>query len=227
MKNHSLFKSGLAEFFGTALLLIAIVGSGIMGTRLFEENTGTVLLVNAIATGVALIGLIIIFGRTSGAHFNPAVTLSELLLKKTAPQKAMLYFLCQILGAVLGTIVANTLFSEPAFQLSSKERVSFTLFVSEVLCTSGLILIIQAAVRHGWIAIGLAVGFYIFGAVLLTPSTAFANPAVTIGRIGTETFTGIHLASVGPFLFAQFIGAILAVPLTRQLFPSSSGAFRV
>ena len=89
MKNHSLFKSGLAEFFGTAILLIAIVGSGIMGTRLFEDNTGTVLLANAIATGVALIALIIIFGRTSGAHFNPAVTLSEFLLKKTAPQKKL------------------------------------------------------------------------------------------------------------------------------------------
>ncbi len=174
------FRGALSEFLGSALLLTAIVGSGFLGERWFSENPARVLLVNGLSTGIGLSMLIVAFGRISGAHFNPAVTLAEYLQGNIPAGKSILYIACQVLGALAGVVVSNLMFSETVFQFSTMQRSGWLLFLSELVCTFGLILVIRGTVRHGWLPLGMAVGIYITAGILVSPSTAFANPAVEL-----------------------------------------------
>jgi arsenate reductase len=209
----------VAEALGTAFLLIAVVGSGIMAARL-STDVGLQLLENAIATGGALIGLILMFGAVSGAHFNPAVTLIDRLLGSTSSRDAGLYVIAQIAGACVGTIVANVMFDLPAIELSTTERSSGPLWLSEVVATIGLLLVIQGCVRTGRAAaVPFAVGAWITGAYWFTSSTSFANPAVTVARTLSDTFAGIAPASAPMFIAMQLVGTLIAFGLVRLLYP--------
>lgn len=208
-----------AEALGSAFLLIAVVGSGIMAARL-STDVGLQLLENAIATGGALIGLILMFGAVSGAHFNPAVTLIDRLLGSTSSRDAGLYVIAQIVGACLGTIVANVMFDLPAIELSTTERSSGPLWLSEVVATVGLLLVIQGCVRTGRVAaVPFAVGAWITGAYWFTSSTSFANPAVTVARTLSDTFAGIAPSSAPMFIAMQLVGTVVAFGLVRLLYP--------
>lgn len=208
-----------AEAIGTAFLLIAVVGSGIMASQL-SDDVGLQLLENAIATGGALIGLILMFGAVSGAHFNPAVTLLDRLLGSLSTRDAALYVVAQVLGACVGTIVANVMFELPAIELSTTTRSSGALWLSEVVATVGLLLVIQGCVRTGRAAaVPFAVGAWITGAYWFTSSTSFANPAVTVARTLSDTFAGIAPGSAPMFIAMQLIGTGIAFALVRLLYP--------
>lgn len=208
-----------AEALGSALLLIAVVGSGIMAAQL-STDVGLQLLENAIATGGALVALILMFGAVSGAHFNPAVTLIDRLLGSTSGRDAGLYVIAQVAGACVGTIVANVMFELPAIELSTTTRSSGALWLSEVVATIGLLLVIQGCVRTGRAAaVPFAVGAWITGAYWFTSSTSFANPAVTVARTLSDTFAGIAPASVPMFIAMQLIGTAIAFGLVRLLYP--------
>lgn len=208
-----------AEAIGTAFLLIAVVGSGIMASQL-SDDVGLQLLENAIATGGALIGLILMFGAVSGAHFNPAVTLLDRLLGSLSTRDAALYVVAQVIGACVGTIVANVMFELPAIELSTTTRSSGALWLSEVVATIGLLLVIQGCVRTGRAAaVPFAVGAWITGAYWFTSSTSFANPAVTVARTLSDTFAGIDPGSAPMFIAMQLVGTAIAFGLVRLLYP--------
>ena len=208
-----------AEALGTAFLLIAVVGSGIMASRL-STDPGLQLLANAMATAGALVGLILMFGAVSGAHFNPVVTLVDRCLGSIGNRDAGLYVVAQTIGAGLGTILANTMFSLPAVEISTRSRSGGPLWLSEVIATIGLLLVIQGCVRTGRAAaVSFAVAAWIAGAYWFTSSTSFANPAVTVGRTLSDTFAGIAPSSAPAFIVMQFIGAAIAVGLIRLLYP--------
>ena len=206
-----------AEFVGTAMLLIAVVGSGIMAQRLCGGNVGLMLLANAVATGGALIALILAFGPISGAHFNPVVTLADAARGGLAWRHVPGYVLAQFAGATAGVAVANLMFALPAFSLSAHARSGTGLFVSEIIATFGLLAVIWGVAKSRAGAAPYAVAAYIVGAYWSTPSTSFANPAVTLARSLTDTFAGIRPHDVLPFMLAQLIGALSATALFAWL----------
>ena len=211
----------VAEGLGTALLLAAVVGSGIMGERLSGGNVAIALLANSLATGAVLAVLILIFGPISGAHFNPAVTLADALPRAVPWSEVMGYVTVQVAGAFAGVAAANFMFDEPLFAASAHARAGISQAFSEVVATFGLLLVVQGCSRSRPAAVPFAVGAYITGAYWFTSSTSFANPAVTLARAATDTFAGIRPADVPAFLIAQLIGAALATALFRWLVPSS------
>lgn len=220
MKLHpSIGRRVTAEFVGTAMLLLAVVGSGIMAQRLCGGNTGLALLANAIATGGALVALILAFGPISGAHFNPVVTLADAALGGSARALVVPYIVAQFAGAIAGTASANLMFALPAFFASHHERAGAGMLVSEGVATFGLIATIWGCARSRPAVTPFAVAAYIVGAYWFTPSTSFANPAVTFARSLTDTFAGIRPADVWPFMGAQLAGAAAATLLFVYLYP--------
>lgn len=211
----------VAEFVGTALLLLAVVGSGIMAQRLCGNNIGLMLLANAIATGGALIALILAFGPISGAHFNPVVTLVDAWQGGVSWAHVGPYIVAQILGALAGTALANGMFGLPLFFPSHHVRSGAPLLVSEFVATFGLLATIWGCVRSRASTTPYAVAAYIVGAYWFTPSTSFANPAVTIARSLTDTFAGIRPLDVPLFIIAQLLGAFAATALFAYLLPIS------
>lgn len=203
------------EFLGTMILAIAVVGSGHMAAYL-AEDAGTKLLINALATAIGLAVVIRLGIKVSGSHFNPVVTIVMLYLKKLDFQSAFAYIFAQILGSVLGVGVANFIFEQSFFEISQIQRDGSHLLVSEILATSVLLWIILRFPKRDDL-VALYVPLWIFGAILLTSSTSFANPAITIGRTLTNSFTGIAPASVILFIIAQFIGAALGMIVAKNL----------
>ena len=209
-----------AEALGTAFLIVAVIGSGIMASQLSPTDVGLQLLENAAATAGALIGLILMFGAVSGAHFNPVVTLIDRLLGTTTTRDSVLYVAAQVAGGCVGAVVANLMFELPAVELSTKARSSPALWLSEVVATVGLLLVIQGCVRTGRArAVPFAVGAWIGGAYWFTSSTSFANPAVTVARTLSDTFAGIAPSSAPMFIVMQVIGAVIAFGLIRLFYP--------
>lgn len=214
-----LARRAFAEATGTMLLLIAVVGSGIMGAKLSGGNDAVALLVNAVATGAALIALISALGPISGAHFNPIVTLFERAGQRIDWPTAAAYIPAQLAGAVAGVVVAHAMFALPLLQVSRHARDTSGEFIGEVVATFGLLLTIWGTSRAKPDAVPVAVAAYITGAYWFTSSTSFANPVVTIARAATATFAGIAPASIAPFLVAQIVGlalALVAVMLLRD-----------
>ena len=208
-----------AEALGTALLIIAVIGSGIMATNL-SSDVGLQLLENAAATGGALIGLILMFGAVSGAHFNPVVTLTDRFLGSTSTSDTVLYVIAQIFGGCCGAVLANLMFSLPAVEVSTHVRSGGGIWLSEVIATVGLLLVIQGCVRTGRASVvPFAVGAWIAGAYWFTSSTSFANPAVTIARMLSDSFAGIAPSSVPMFILMQLIGTVIAFGLIRLFYP--------
>jgi glycerol uptake facilitator-like aquaporin len=211
-----------AEAVGTALLLAAIVGSGIMGERLAGGNVAIALLANSIATGAALVALILAFGPISGAHFNPAVTLWIAGQGSLSWRDAPAYISAQVLGAVLGVIAAHLMFDLPVVSVSTHARAGLPQAFSESIATFGLVGIIWGCSRARADAVPFAVGAYITAAYWFTASTSFANPAVTLARAMTGTFAGIRIADVPAFIAAQLLGALSAALLFHWLVPAPS-----
>ena len=209
-----------AEGIGTALLLAAVVGSGIMGERLAAGNVAIALLANTIATGATLVALILTFGAISGAHFNPAVTIADASQGGIRWRDVPLYIASQLTGAVAGVLAAHLMFGEPLLQLSHQVRAGSAQLFSEFVATFGLLAVIWGCSRKRSESVPLAVGLYITGAYWFTASTSFANPAVTVARALTETFAGIRPADVPGFIAAQLAGATTATLLFRWLVPS-------
>jgi glycerol uptake facilitator-like aquaporin len=210
----------VAEFLGTALLLTAIVGSGIMGERLAAGNVAIALLANTIATGAALVALILTFGSISGAHFNPAVTLADASQRGLPWAEVPAYLMAQIAGAFAGVAVAHLMFGDPLFSASQHARSGGAQLFSEFGATFGLLAVIWGCVRTRNGLVPFAVGAYITAAYWFTASTSFANPAVTLARCVTNTFTGIRPADVPGFIAAQLLGAFVATALFRWLVPT-------
>jgi glycerol uptake facilitator-like aquaporin len=203
------------EFIGTMILAVAIVGSGHMAASLAQDG-GVKLLMNALATALGLAVVIKVGMKTSGAHFNPAVTLVMVILKKISNEVAALYIAAQVLGAILGVGIANLIYDQSFLKQSSIIRDGSNLFFSELFATAVLVLIILTFRKKDEL-IGIYVPIWIFGAILFTSSTSFANPAITIGRVFTNSFTGIALDSVLLFLVAQLIGALVGLVAAKNL----------
>ncbi|MER7605951.1 MIP/aquaporin family protein [Nocardioides sp. NPDC127503] len=216
----------LAEFLGTALLVAVVVGSGIAAQQLSPDDVGLQLLENSMATVFGLAALILMFGPVSGAHFNPVVSLADWFLGRRAGKGLSLaevgaYAIAQILGAVGGALLANLMFDVDQ-AISTKDRATSGHFVAEIVATAGLVALIFALVRSDRGALAApAVGGYIGAAYWFTSSTSFANPAVTIGRIFSDTFAGIAPGSVAPFILAQLIGLVVGVLLILALYPGA------
>ena len=215
----------IAEYLGTALLVTAVVGSGIMAVRLSPDDVGLQLLENTIATMLALAVLILVLGPVSGAHFNPVVTLADWWLHRRDRDRlsvveAAAYISAQTIGAISGAVLANVMFGLQAVRWSATTRTTPHLWIGEAVATGGLILLIFALVRtHRTQYAPAAVGAYIGAAYWFTSSTSFANPAVTVGRAFTDTFAGISPASVPGFIAFQFVGAIAGLALVAVLYP--------
>jgi glycerol uptake facilitator-like aquaporin len=215
----------VAEFVGTALLVCAVVGSGIMAARLSPGDTGVQLLENAVATMLALAALILIFGPVSGAHFNPLVSVVDWWLHRHSADRLATadllgYVTAQTLGGIGGAILANTMFALAPVTWSTTTRSAGHLWIGEIVATAGLILLIFTLVRTARTAIAApAVGAYIGAAYWFTSSTSFANPAVTVGRAFTDTFAGIAPASVPFFVLSQLAGALIGAALVIVLYP--------
>ena len=203
------------EFIGTMILAVAIVGSGHMAASLAQDG-GVKLLMNALATALGLAVVIKVGMKTSGAHFNPAVTLVMVILKKISNEVAALYIAAQVLGAILGVGIANLIYDQSFLKQSSIIRDGSNLFFSELFATAVLVLIILTFRKKDEL-IAIYVPIWIFGAILFTSSTSFANPAITIGRVFTNSFTGISLDSVLLFVVAQLIGALVGLVVAKNL----------
>jgi glycerol uptake facilitator-like aquaporin len=218
----ALLRKCTAEALGTALLIVAVVGSGIMAQRLSPNDVGLQLLENAIATAGALVGLILMFGSISGAHFNPAVTLSFRSFGELTNAETAGFIVAQVIGGCAGTIAANIMFELPMINMSTHVRSSGALWFSEALATAGLLLLIHGVVRSGRASvIPFAVGAWIGGAYWFTSSTSFANPAVTVARTLSDSFAGIAPRSAPMFIVMQLMGTAIAIGLIRFLFPGS------
>jgi glycerol uptake facilitator-like aquaporin len=207
----------IAEFLGTAFLLIAVVGSGIMGERLANGNVAIALLANSVATGAALVCLILSFGPISGAHFNPVVTLASAVQSALPWKEVSSYIAAQLLGAFAGVSAAHKMFGLPTFFLSHHARSGPAQIFGEAIATTGLLLVIFLCSRSRASATPYAVAAFITGAYWFTSSTSFANPAVTLARSVSDTFAGIRPADVPGFLLGQAIGMSIAVLLCRSL----------
>jgi arsenate reductase len=230
MLAPALWRRLLAEFVGTALLVAAVVGSGIMATTLSPHDVGLQLLENSVATAFALGALILTFGPVSGAHFNPVVSAADWFLGRrtrtglTGTDLAA-YALAQVAGAIAGSVLANLMFALHPVTFSTKTRSAGHLWLGEVVATAGLLLLIFALARTGRAAVApAAVGAYIGAAYWFTSSTSFANPAVTIGRAFTDTFAGIAPTSVPGFVVAQLVGLLAGVGLLAALYPDAGSA---
>ncbi len=208
-----------SEFLGTLLLLAAVVGSGIMGERLAAGNTAIALLANSLATGAALIALILTFGPISGSHINPAVTLTDAYLGGLPWRETPAYIAAQVTGAFAGVATAHLMFGLPVFFASTHIRTGPAQLFSEFVATFGLLAVVFATARTRPTAIPYAVGAYITAAYWFTSSTSFANPAVTLARTATNTFAGIRTADAAPFIAAQLAGAATATLLFQWLIP--------
>ncbi len=218
--DRDLARRATAEFVGTAVLVAVVVGSGIAAQRLSPGDTGLQLLENSVATGAGLVALILAFGAVSGAHFNPVVTMVDRLLGGTSSRDACAYVAAQFAGACIGAMVANVMFDLPAVDVSTHTRASGALWLGEAVAAFGLVLVILGVVRVGRANMAaFAVGAYIVAAYWFTSSTSFANPAVTIGRMLSNTFAGIAPASVPMFVVMQVVGALAALGLGLFLFP--------
>lgn len=211
----------VAEFFGTLFLLIAVVGSGVMAERLAGGNMAVALLTNALATGAALVVLITILGPLSGAHFNPAVSLFFALKSEMAWRDAAFYALVQIPGAILGVWLTHMMFAMPMLEISSHLREGAPQILAEFIATTGLLATIAGAIRFAPSSTPMLVGLYIAGAYWFTASTSFANPAVTMARALTDSFSGIAPASVLGFVVAQLAATVVAAPCLKWLFDSA------
>jgi glycerol uptake facilitator-like aquaporin len=210
----------VAEALGTAFLLAAIVGSGIMGERLAGGNVAIALLANTIATGAALVALILTFGPISGAHLNPAVTLADASQGGLAWRDVPAYIAAQAIGAFAGVAAAHLMFGQPLFSASRHVRAGSPQLLSEFIATFGLLSVIWGCSRSRSSAVPFAVGAYITAAYWFTSSTSFANPAVTLARAASDTFSGIRPADASGFILAQLAGAVAATLLFRWLVPS-------
>ena len=209
-----------AEAVGTGLLIVAVIGSGIAASRLSSNDIGLQLLENAIATAGALVGLILMFGAVSGAHFNPVVTGLDRMLGTTTNRDTGCYLVAQVVGGCLGAMVANVMFELPAVNISTTDRSSPALWLSEVVATVTLLLVIQGCVRTGRAnVVPFAVAAWIGGAYWFTSSTSFANPAVTIARTLSDTFAGIAPSSAPMFIVMQIVGMVIAFALVRLFYP--------
>ena len=203
------------EFLGTAILAFAIVGSGIMATNLTSDSALR-LLINAISTAIGLAVVIRVGMKVSGSHFNPAVTLVMLFIKKIDAQSSIFYISAQILGAISGVATANFIFDQKVLDSSMIDRSGSNLFVSEVIATAVLLWIILRFPKRDDL-VALYAPLWIFGGILLTSSTAFANPAITIGRVFTTSITGIAPESIFAFIIAQLIGAAIGLLIARNI----------
>jgi len=220
MRTGPLGRRAFAEFLGTGLLVAAVVGSGIAAAKLSPGDIGLELLENTAATVGALIALILALGPVSGAHFNPVVTLADRFFGGISTVDAGAYIGAQFAGGICGSVLANAMFTLPAFEASTKVRSSGPLWLSEVVATFGLLLVILGVVRSGRAtAAPFAVGAYIGAAYFATSSTSFANPAVTAARTLSNTFAGIAWRSAPAFIAAQIVGAAVAVVAVRVLYP--------
>jgi glycerol uptake facilitator-like aquaporin len=214
-----------AEFLGTGLLVTVVVGSGIAAERLSPDDVGLQLLQNSTATFLGLTVLILLFGPVSGAHFNPVVSAADWFLGRRAGvgltgRDVGTYTVAQVLGGIAGAALANLMYQVPLAELSTKDRAGAHLLLGEVVATAGLVALILALARTGrGLLAAPAVGAYIGAAYWFTSSTAFANPAVTVGRVFSDTFAGIAPASMPGFIAAQIVGAALAVVLVTWLYP--------
>ncbi len=217
----SLPRRALAEFLGTAFLVAVVIGSGIMAVRLSPHDVGLQLLENAVATAFGLTALILAFGSVSGAHFNPVVSLVDWRLGGLRPRDLGAYAGAQVAGACVGAMVANLMFDLPAVDWSTKVRSGSGIWLAEVVATVGLLLVIIGSNRENVRSTPFAVGAYIGAAYFFTSSTSFANPAVTVGRMLSDTFAGIAPESVPAFVVAQLIGAVVGFALIRALFPTA------
>jgi glycerol uptake facilitator-like aquaporin len=220
----SLARRTVAEGVGTAMLLAAVVGSGIMGERLAGGNVAIALLANTIATGAALVALILTFGPISGAHFNPVVTLADAAMGGLKWAEAPFYLSAQFAGALIGVAAAHLMFGAPIFFASHHVRSGAAQMFSEFVATFGLIAVIWGCARRHSDTVPFAVGAYIMAAYWFTASTSFANPAVTIARSLSDTFAGIRPADVPAFIVAQILGAAAATMLFRWLIPALPGS---
>lgn len=212
----------VAEGVGTALLLAAVVGSGIMGDRLADGNVAIALLANTLATGAALVALILTFGPISGAHFNPVMSLADASQSGLRWPVALCYIAAQLIGALAGVAVADAMFGEPVYTWSQHARSGLPQILSEAVATFGLVSVIWGCVRRRPEAVPYAVGAYITAAYWFTSSTSFANPAVTLARAVTDTFAGIRPADVPGFLLGQSVGAFAATALFQWLVPKEA-----
>jgi glycerol uptake facilitator-like aquaporin len=218
----------VAEFVGSALLVAIVVGSGIAAERLSPTDVGVQLLENSLTTAFGLGVLILVFGPVSGAHFNPVVSLVDWLLGRQSrtgmnARLLWLYATVQISGAIAGAVLANVMFDRRAVEIATKDRLSAGHLLAELVATAGLVVVIFTLARTGRAGLSAAaVGAYIGAAYWFTSSTSFANPAVTIGRVFSDTFAGIAPTAVAPFITAQFVGAIVGLALTVFLHPDAA-----
>ena len=220
----TLSRRAVAEGLGTALLLAAVVGSGIMGERLAGGNVAIALLANTIATGATLVVLVLTFGPVSGAHFNPAVTVADASQGGTSWRDVPAYVTAQVVGAMGGVLVAHAMFAETLLQVSQRARGGPAQLLSEFVATFGLLAVIWGCGRRRPESVAVAVGLYITGAYWFTASTSFANPAVTLARTLTNTFAGIQPGDAPGFIVAQCLGAAAATWLFTWLVPAPEAA---
>lgn len=212
------------EFVATTFLLIAVVGSGIMAERLSGGNVGLALLANSIATGGALLALILAFGPSSGAHMNPVVTLAAVVLDDFPFRAALLYFLAQCCGAIVGVWLAHAMFELPILQFSQHVRTGTGQWIAECIATIGLLAVIIGCRAHRAPVTASAVAAYITSAYWFTASTSFANPAVTLARMFSNTFAGIRPIDAPEFVLAQCAGLVLALPLLRSMIKATDAS---
>ena len=225
MNDVALWRRLLAELVGSAFLAALVIGSGIAAQRLSPGETGLELLENAAATAAGLFAIILMFGPVSGGHFNPVVSFVDAAFGGLRWRDAAAYLPVQVIGCIGGAVVANLMFAQAAVSISAKHRASPAHFLSEILATLGLILVIFALARSGRSrAAPAAVGAYIGAAYFFTSSTSFANPAITIGRMFSATFAGIAPSSAPTFIAAQIIGGALAIAVIRALYPGVTPA---
>jgi glycerol uptake facilitator-like aquaporin len=220
MNRTDLWRRLVAEWLGSALLAAVVIGSGIAAQRLSPGQTGLELFENAAATGAGLYALIVMLGPVSGAHFNPMVSFVDAAWGGARWRTALLYLPVQVAGCICGAVVANLMFSLEAVSISTHHRASGAHFLSEIVATAGLILVIFCLIRTRRSAlVPSAVGAYIGAAYFFTSSTSFANPAITVGRMFSNTFAGIAPSSAPSFIAAQILGGVVAFGLIRVLYP--------
>jgi glycerol uptake facilitator-like aquaporin len=224
MESYDIARRLTAEALGTALLVGAVIGSGIMAVELSGGNDALALLCNTLATGAILVVIITIFMPVSGAHFNPAVSLVMAIRGEMNRRDAVLYILVQIAGGCLGALFAHLMFGLDPLQLATTARTGLPQWLAEFVATFGLLLTILGCIRFKPDAVAFAVGLYITSAYWFTASTSFANPAVTIGRSLSDTFAGIAPSDVPGFIVAQIIGALAAALLAGWLFTKARGS---
>jgi glycerol uptake facilitator-like aquaporin len=221
----ALWRRLVAEFLGSAFLAALVIGSGIAAQRLSPGDTGLELLENAAATAAGLFAIILMFGPVSGGHFNPVVSFVDAAFGGVSWRHAAAYLPVQVAGCITGAVAANLMFALPAVSISVRDRASGGHFLSEIIATLGLILVIFALARSGRSRVtAAAVGAYIGAAYFFTSSASFANPAITIGRMFSNTFAGIAPSSALVYIAAQVVGGILAVGVVRLLYPGITAA---